>query len=543
MFNRQHSTSQHDDDDDDKGASVMKSATTKDEQTVDVSEYTGTDSNANGDYAGANVDEAYRVAGQVAITFTAAESNAVRRKIDKRIPVLCAAIYFSQYLDKTLLNYASITGLPIEGQQYNQVSAAFYYGYLVFVFPSSALAQRFPWGPTKYLGISLILWGVVLACTAVNPAFGPFFALRFLLGMLESCVTPILIGTVVAFYRIDEQAKRIACFYAMNGITEIVGPLIAYAVTFYNGAAFGNGPWRLLYVVFGLATFVLGVFVVVFMPSSPLDARFLSKEEKRIALERVRGNASGTVQKKFKLGQVKEAVLDIRIWIALFFIALTSIPNGGLSNFSSKILKNVGYSSRQTLLIGLPKGVFATLSTLLCAYLSDRYRERMLPVLVALLPTIVGAGILVGYGADPTHHKGALVFAIYLSDTFGSSLAIVYAWNASNVGGSSKKTAAYAATMFAFSLGNIAGTYIFQAKDAPNYIPGKIIVLVTLTVAGLVACLLRFLVLRAIAKKQAGIVQLKVQHGWSEADVARERDAIAFRDLTDKENPYFAYTK
>jgi hypothetical protein len=71
-----------------------------------------------------NVDEAYQVAGRVAITFSQEESNTVRRKIDWRVPVLCAAVYFSQFLDKTLLNYASITGLPIKGQEYNQVSAA-----------------------------------------------------------------------------------------------------------------------------------------------------------------------------------------------------------------------------------------------------------------------------------------------------------------------------------------------------------------------------------------------------------------------------------
>jgi ACS family allantoate permease-like MFS transporter len=89
----------------------------------------------------------------------------------------------------------------------------------------------------------------------------------------------------------------------------------------------------------------------------------------------------------------------------------------------------------------------------------------MLPVLVAIVPTVVGAAILVGYGADPGPHKGALVFSTYLTNTFGSALAIVYAWNGSNVGGSSKKTAAYSAMMFCFALGNIAGTYIFQSKE------------------------------------------------------------------------------
>lgn len=80
-------------------------------------------------------------------------------------------------------------------------------------------------------------------------------------------------------------------------------------------------------------------------------------------------------------------------------------------------------------------------------------------------------------------------------------------------------------------------------SSAPNYIPGKITVLVTLVVAGLDACLLRYLVLRANSKKQKQIDQLKLDNGWSDDEVAGQRDAMAFRDLTDKQNPFFWYTK
>ena len=91
---------------------------------VHVSDYKAPSSEDLDIRSGEKLDEAFRVAGKVAMEYTEEESRAVRRKIDKRIPLLCAAVYFSQYLDKTLLNYASITGLPIKGQEYNQVSAA-----------------------------------------------------------------------------------------------------------------------------------------------------------------------------------------------------------------------------------------------------------------------------------------------------------------------------------------------------------------------------------------------------------------------------------
>lgn len=66
--------------------------------------------------------------------------------------------------------------------------------------------------------------------------------------------------------------------------------------------------------------------------------------------------------------------------------------------------------------------------------------------------------------------------------------------------------------------------------------------LVTLVLAGIDACLLRFFVVQANKKKQAYIRELKEDNGWTDEDIALQRDAMAFQDLTDKQNPYFSYT-
>lgn len=75
---------------------------------------------------------------------------------------------------------------------------------------------------------------------AVAPSFAPFFVLRFLLGklqpckprcllkadatlgegMMEACVSPILIAMVAAWYPKNEQSTRIASSYAMNGLSD-----------------------------------------------------------------------------------------------------------------------------------------------------------------------------------------------------------------------------------------------------------------------------------------------------------------------------------
>ena len=90
-------------------------------------------------------------------------------------------------------------------------------------------------------------------------------------------------------------------------------------------------------------------------------------------------------------------------------------------------------------------------------------------------------------------------------------------------------------TLTAFSLGNVVGSETFLPKDAPNYLPGKISVLV-LQVAMLFVCLiLRGVNLHLNKKKQKQIAELKRINNWTDEDIQREREKHAFLDLTDQQ--------
>jgi len=90
-------------------------------------------------------------------------------------------------------------------------------------------------------------------------------------------------------------------------------------------------------------------------------------------------------------------------------------------------------------------------------------------------------------------------------------------------------------TLVTFSVGNIIGTEIFQPKDAPGYIPGKIAIMVLMIVQLGVSFLLRWINIRLNRRKAKELAELRAQHGWSDADVQRERERHAFADLTDKQ--------
>jgi uncharacterized membrane protein YoaK (UPF0700 family) len=98
-----------------------------------------------------------------------------------------------------------------------------------------------------------------------------------------------------------------------------------------------------------------------------------------------------------------------------------------------------------------------------------------------------------------------------------------------------KKSTINAMTLVSFAVGNIIGTQIFQPGDAPGYIPGKIAIMVLLTVQLAISVLIRWINLRLNRLKQAKLAEVKARNGWSDADVQREREKHAFADLTDKQ--------
>ncbi|GAA5835640.1 hypothetical protein JCM3766R1_006470 [Sporobolomyces carnicolor] len=488
----------------------------------------------------ADVDEGAKLAGDVATAFTDEEKAAVRRKLDLRVAPLLMLVYFSQFLDKNSLNYASVMGLPIVNEQYNLVVLAFYLGYLVFEIPQSVMAQRFPLA--KYLGWNIVLWAAVLTLHAVSGKFAPFFVFRVLLGVFESVVSPCLIALVASFYAKNEQSKRIGAFYAMNGVTNIVGGLIAYGTTFYKGDAIAH--WRIIYLILGGLAFVVGALVLLWLADSPSTARFLTEREKLIALERIRANQSGTISHRFKKAQAVEAIRDFKVWWLLFLMACISVPNSCITSFTSILIKSFGYTSQEALLFNIPSGVVAIITTVSISYWADKKNVRMLPFAASIAPSIVGLGLLVGFsnGGATGAHKGPLIVGILLSQTFISGIAMLYSYSAANFAGSSKRSIVNALLLVAFSVGNLAGTQVFQAKDKPQYLPGKISLLVLLLVLFPSSFVMHLYVRRQNKLKAEEVARLVAEHGWSDEELQREKDRHAFLDLTDKQNPFYVYT-
>ena len=130
-------------------------------------------------------------------------------------------------------------------------------GFLAAEFPTQYLAQRIShlaW----YLGINVIIWGIVLACHAGCNTYAALAVVRVLLGVFESCVAPILVLIIAMWYRKEEQGRRVSWFYVCNGLTQVFGGLVAYGVSFIQNSHLKT--WKIFYIAIGALTVVCHVY-------------------------------------------------------------------------------------------------------------------------------------------------------------------------------------------------------------------------------------------------------------------------------------------
>lgn len=89
-----------------------------------------------------------------------------------------------------------------------------------------------------------------------------------------------------------------------------------------------------------MLTILLGLVFYWIVPDNQLNARWLKKEDRVLAVARVRINQQGIGNKHFKMYQVKEALLDPITWAFFFYALIADIPNGGITNFFSQLVRS-----------------------------------------------------------------------------------------------------------------------------------------------------------------------------------------------------------
>lgn len=280
-----------------------------------------------------------------------------------------------------------------------------------------------------------------------------------------------------------------------------------------------------MFLVIGLITVVYGILVVFVLPDNPMSSR-LTQQEKIWAVERLRENQTGIENKHFKMYQAIECFKDPQTWMLSLITISSNVPNGAVSSYQATIIKNFGYDSETTALLSIPSGGVAIVSILIATNLAAHFDQRGINVITLLIPGIIGGCLMAFLPAD---NKAGKLIGNYLTNCIGASLPLLYSWTGANFAGHTKKVTMNAILLMSFCVGNIIGPLTFQAKDAPDYLPAKIAIIVTCAFAGVMAFVLRMYYVWENKRRDriAGIVEHK--------------EDVEFLDLTDRENKEFRY--
>ncbi|KAJ5691297.1 hypothetical protein N7488_012032 [Penicillium malachiteum] len=409
--------------------------------------------------------------------FSPEEERKVVRKIDFMILPIMIFAYTMAFLDKQTLNYGAIMGLEedlhLVGTQYSWTSSVFYFGYLFFSYPASLLMVKFPLG--KYLAVTFMLWAIILACHAATKEFATFMVTRFFLGCAEASLSPGFTLVTSLWYRTSEQPLRAGIWFCGNSLSLIFGNLIASGIIHIKSKL---ESWQWLFIIFGIITFLFGIFMLLRLPNSPTDAKFLTERERIIAVERLKDNKTGYKNMEIDRAEIVEAFMDPQTWLLAIMIFTCNIANGGFTTFNGLVLEGFGFNIFHTLLMGLPGGVIVCGFVFMSGFISSRVQNsRCIVMAVMFLISILGSSLVYAGPNIAAKYGGLLIMGIY-----SAAMPVSIAMIGSNIGGFTKRATVSATYFVMYCAGNIVGPQLFFADQAPKYQSGFLAIIICLVI-------------------------------------------------------------
>ncbi|KAF3037595.1 hypothetical protein E8E11_006139 [Didymella keratinophila] len=368
-----------------------------------------------------------------------AASKRLLRKIDLHIMPLICIVYFLQYIDKTAISYASVTGIiqdtGLHGNQFNWVASIFFFGQLAFEFPTIRLIQLFP---------------------------------------------------------LAKYAFRVGIWISVCGAAQMFGGYFAYGVENHVGDDVNAAlrGWQVIFLFLGLLGALVGITFWFIMPESPEFAGFLSPKEKNLHIERIRGNIQGIGSRTFKWNQFWEAIRDPMTWLYAFWIFAANIPNSIATSFGNILVKGMGYTSKESLLLVTPLGAYEIVVLVGLTFVAMKTEQRLYACIAGHIPAIIGAILMA------TTNKVPALIGYYLSGGIPIGWTTILGLQASNVAGSTKKVTVSIVGTIAYTIGNIISPQTFQSKDAPRYLPAKIRIVILYVMITIDLFLMRWLFVR-----------------------------------------------
>ncbi|KAH8600113.1 retrograde regulation protein 2 [Bisporella sp. PMI_857] len=335
--------------------------------------------------------------------------------------------YFIRLLDSGNITNAYVSGmkedLKFHGNQYNLLATFFTSGYLVGQIPSQLLLTRLR--PSWYLPLAEFLWTVITFCFAAVQSTKHVFALRFIIGMLES---PFAVGVITlmgSWYTPRELGKRIAIFYSASYAAGMFSGYLQAGI--YKGldGHLGLPGWRWLFIFCGVISLPGPIWGLYAIPDNPYTtrARWLKVEDRSKYIARMQkiDRRAPVPLSWAKIGKVLTHWPIYVVTLMLIFHCVVTQP----LNYFSVWLKSLNrFSVYQINLFPTAAQALGLVTTLAYGWVSDglggkRWQVMVVPATI----NFVGMIIVVSYPG-----YGATFFGYLINAASWGLWPVMYAW-------------------------------------------------------------------------------------------------------------------
>lgn len=165
--------------------------------------------------------------------------KALVRKLDLRVLLPIAIIFFWAFVDRANIGYARLQGLEKDlrmvGNDFNVALLVQIAPYIFFEVPSNLLLKHVR--PSYWLGGMSLCWGLMTLGQGLVKTYHGLIALRFFLGLFEAGLVPGAVYLTSMYYTRFELQKRLVGLYVANCVAIATGgvsfPLPPFILTMH----------------------------------------------------------------------------------------------------------------------------------------------------------------------------------------------------------------------------------------------------------------------------------------------------------------------
>jgi len=301
-------------------------------------------------------------------TLSTATSQADLRK---RWTYLLPAVFLTYslaYMDRANFGFGAAAGLAatlhITNEDTSLLAGLFFLGYFAFQVPGATLARKY--SVRRVVAGTLLAWGIFAAATGIIRQFWLLALDRFLLGVAESLVFPVMLHLLTNWFTRAERSRANSFFILGN-------PLTLLCMSPITGFLIQKLGWQMTFIVEGIPSILWALGWLIVVRDRPSEAKWMDPPvalalENQLASEQAGIAPVGAVLKALVRGDV------ILLSVQYFFWSLGVY---GFVLWLPTIVKKGAEASMSTtgLLSAMPY-LLAILLMVFVSHISDRTQQR-----------------------------------------------------------------------------------------------------------------------------------------------------------------------